>query len=88
MRSSEPADPSEARLKAVSCGQGYEREALFPTRACTLAGVVSRVYRRERMRGEDKALRTRLRELSDEEHRRFGCRRLHILLKRKGRELN
>lgn len=54
MRSSEPADPSEARFEAGSCGLGHEREAL---RAA--AGIDPRVYRR-----------------------------LHILLKREGWEVN
>lgn len=56
-------------------------------RACALAGIDPRVYRREPKRAEDKALRVRLRELSGE-RRRFGYRRLHILLKREGWELN
>ncbi len=56
-------------------------------RACALAGIDPRVYRREPKRAEDKALRVRLRELSGE-RRRFGYRRLHILLKREGWTVN
>nr|WP_154667607.1 IS3 family transposase [Leisingera caerulea] len=56
-------------------------------RACALAGIDPRVYRRRPVRPEDKDLRHRLRELSGE-RRRFGYRRLHILLKREGWEVN
>ena len=38
-------------------------------RACALAGIDPRVYRREPKRAEDKALRVRLRELSGERRR-------------------
>ncbi|MFY0311305.1 DDE-type integrase/transposase/recombinase, partial [Leisingera sp. D0M16] len=56
-------------------------------RACALAGIDPRVYRRRPASPEDKDLRHRLRELSGE-RRRFGYRRLHILLKRDGWEVN
>ena len=56
-------------------------------RACALAGIDPRVYRRQPKRPEDKELLARLRELSAE-RRRFGYRRLHILLKREGWEMN
>tara|TARA_R110002012_G_scaffold137042_3_gene291529 strand:+ start:61448 stop:62248 length:801 start_codon:yes stop_codon:yes gene_type:complete len=56
-------------------------------RACALAGIDPRVYRRQPTRPEDRELRERLRELSGE-RRRFGYRRLHILLKREGWALN
>lgn len=56
-------------------------------RACALAGIDPRVYRRKPSRSEDKELRQRLRELSAE-RRRFGYRRLHILLKREGWVVN
>jgi len=56
-------------------------------RACALAGIDPRVYRRQPKRPEDTTLRRRLRELSAE-RRRFGYRRLHILLKREGWEVN
>ena len=56
-------------------------------RACALAGIDPRAYRRRPTRPEDKELRERLRELS-EERRRFGYRRLHILLKREGWTVN
>ena len=56
-------------------------------RACALAGIDPRVYRRRSTRPADTALRDRLRELSSE-RRRFGYRRLHILLRREGWALN
>ncbi len=56
-------------------------------RACALAGIEPRVYRRQRTGPEDRELRQRLRELSGE-RRRFGYRRLHILLKREGWAVN
>ncbi len=56
-------------------------------RACALVGIDPRVYRRQTTRLEDRELRERLRELSGE-RRRFGYRRLHILLRREGWALN
>ena len=50
-------------------------------RACALAGIDPRVYWRKPKRPLDKDLRERLLELSAE-RRRFGYRRLHILLRR------
>ncbi len=56
-------------------------------RACSLAGIDPRVYRYRSRRPGDGAVRKRLRELASE-RRRFGYRRLHILLKREGFGLN
>lgn len=56
-------------------------------RACALAGIDPRVYRRVSKRLADTELRGRLKELSSE-RRRFGYRRLHILLKREGWQVN
>ena len=52
-------------------------------RACALAGIDPSVYRRTSKRPADTALRARMKELASE-RRRFGYRRLHILLKREG----
>ena len=52
-------------------------------RACSLAGIAPRVYRHQPRRPDDNALRTRLRQLASE-RRRFGYRRLHLLLRREG----
>ena len=56
-------------------------------RACSLVGIDPRVYRYRSTRPDDAALRTRLKELSNE-RRRFGYRRLHLLLAREGFEVN
>jgi putative transposase len=56
-------------------------------RACALVGIDPRVYRYRSTRGGDETLRRRLHELSAE-RRRFGYRRLHILLRREGWEVN
>ena len=56
-------------------------------RACGLAGISPRVYRYRSTRPDDAPIRQRLRVLASE-RRRFGYRRLHILLKREGIEVN
>lgn len=62
-----------------------KEKGLSQRRACGLVGIAPRVYRyRYRStRGDDEDLRDRLRELSAE-RRRFGYRRLHVLLRREG----
>ena len=52
-------------------------------RACGLVGMAPRVYRYRSSRPDDVGLRNRLRKLAAE-RRRFGYRRLHLLLKREG----
>ena len=56
-------------------------------RACGLIGMEPRVYRYRSTRPDDAGLRKRLRELAAE-RRRFGYRRLHLLLKREGVAVN
>ncbi len=56
-------------------------------RACVLIGMAPKIFRYAASRDDDKALRERLRTLAAE-RRRFGYRRLHILLRRQGIELN
>lgn len=56
-------------------------------RACSLAGIDPRVYRRKPVPDRDADLRGRMKELAAE-RRRFGYRRLHILLKREGWAVN
>ena len=51
-------------------------------RACALVGLAPKVYRYRRG-SEDGVLRTRLRALAAH-RRRFGYRRLHLLLRREG----
>ena len=62
--------------------KGYNQK-----RACALAGIDPSVYRRRSKRAADTELRARKKELASE-RRRFGYRRLHILLKREGWKLN
>ena len=56
-------------------------------RACALVGMDPKTYRYESRRPDDVGVRRRLRELAAQ-RRRFGYRRLHILLGREGIRLN
>ena len=56
-------------------------------RACRLVGLAPKTYRYASKRPDDEPIRQRLRELATE-RRRFGYRRLHILLRREGVVLN
>ena len=56
-------------------------------RACKLVGIEPKTCRYVSLRPDDGAVRTRLRILASE-RRRFGYRRLHILLARDGLRLN
>ena len=63
------------------------QKGLSQRRACDLAGIDPRVYRYQSLRPDDDAIRKRLQELAAE-RRRFGYRRLHIMLTREGFHLN
>ena len=56
-------------------------------RACALIDIAPKTYRYTTSCGDDSELRERLRHLAAE-RRRFGYRRLHILLRREGVEVN
>lgn len=56
-------------------------------RACQLVGIAPKTYRYVSRRRDDGEVRVRLRALANE-RRRFGYRRLHILLAREGHRLN
>lgn len=60
---------------------------LSERRACSLADLDRSTYQYEKQAGGDEPLRARLRELAGE-RRRFGYRRLGILLAREGLEAN
>jgi putative transposase len=60
---------------------------LSQRRACRLLGLAPKTYRYRARRPDDAALRARLRALASE-RRRFGYRRLHILLSREGLLVN
>ncbi len=57
------------------------------TRACGLIGISRSLYRYVSKRPSDDALANRLRALA-EQKRRYGYRRLHVLLRREGWEIN
>jgi putative transposase len=65
-----------------------EHTAISQRRACSLVGLARSLlnYRSEK-REQDTALQTRLRELALE-RKRFGYRRLHVLLRREGQIVN
>ena len=56
-------------------------------RACGLVGIAPKTFRYVSTRPDDVGLRDRLKALADE-RRRFGYRRLHILLRREGVGVN
>ena len=64
-----------------------EEKSYSQRRACALVGMHGRTYRYASRRPDDATIRRRLRELANE-RRRFGYRRLHILLRREGIGLN
>ncbi len=64
-----------------------EEKGYSQRRACGLIGMEPKTYRYASSRADDAGLRTRLRALAAE-RRRFGYRRLHILLRREGVTLN
>jgi len=64
-----------------------EAKAYSQRRACGLVGVAPKVFRHRTRRPDDGALRARLKALAAE-RRRFGYRRLHLMLKREGVSVN
>src|SRR5215472_3823250 len=76
--------PAARREAAAHLHQVYE---VSQRRACQAIGANRSSVRYRRQRPDDVALRVRLRELAAV-RRRFGYRRLHILLQREGLTLN
>jgi putative transposase len=74
-----------ARQSAVA--HARETFELSERRACSIVGVSRRVVRYRHRRTDDAAIRVRMRELALE-RRRFGYRRLGILLAREGITMN
>lgn len=64
-----------------------EKKGYSQRRACGLIGMEPKTYRYASARSDDAGVRARLRALAAE-RRRFGYRRLHILLRREGVVLN
>lgn len=64
-----------------------EEKGYSQRRACGLVGIEPKTFRYASQRPDDTEIRQRLRALAAE-RRRFGYRRLHILLTREGLQLN
>jgi putative transposase len=69
-------------VKQVITDHGYSER-----RACRLIGVDRTAFQYRARRPDDAGVRERLRELANE-RRRFGYRRLAVMLKRDGRRMN
>ena len=67
---------------AAVCGAGHGER-----RACSLVGADRTMIRYRSRRPDDADLRERLRDLAGE-RRRFGYRRLHVLLRQEGWKVN
>ncbi len=67
--------------------RAIEEKEYSQRRGCSLVGLAPKVYRRRSPRGDDGVLRTRLKEPAAV-RRRFGYRRLHLLLRREGFAVN
>ena len=75
------------RLRRKAAAWAMTETSHSQRRACALVGMDPKTYRYESRRPDDAGIRKRLRELA-EQRRRFGYRRLHILLAREGIRLN
>lgn len=76
--------PAARREAVAHLTQNYE---VSQRRACKTIAVERTVIRYRSRRPDDAAIRARLRDLACE-RRRFGCRRLHVLLSREGLHMN
>ena len=76
-----PAAKRQAVAHLVASHEMSER------RACRVIGCCRMTVRYEAIRQDDPVLRERLKALA-QERRRFGYRRLHVLLRREGHEVN
>jgi putative transposase len=76
--------PAAKRQAAAHLCTAYE---VSQRRACEVIGADRTSVRYRSTRADDAALRVRLRELAGE-RRRFGYRRLHILMRREGHIMN
>jgi len=64
-----------------------EKKSYSQRRACALIGLAPKTFRYQSKRPDDVELRERIKKLANE-RRRFGYRRLHLLLKREGVSVN
>lgn len=74
-----------AERKAVA--HLVQHHAMSERRACKAIGCCRMTVRYQSVRPDDRALRERMTEIA-RERRRFGYRRLHVLLKREGHVVN
>ncbi len=74
-------------VKRTAVAHACEMHELSERRACRILGVDRSMVRYRSRRPDDTAIRTRLRELANE-RRRFGFRRLGVLLHREGIVMN
>ena len=74
-----------AERKAVA--HLVEKHGMSERRACKAIGCCRMTMRYETVRPDDAALRERMRAIAHE-RRRFGYRRLHVLLRREGHLVN
>jgi putative transposase len=75
------------RSRRLAATWAIKDKSYSQRRACALVGLQPKTYRYASRRPDDAPIRRRLRELALE-RRRFGYRRLHILLRREGVVLN
>src|SRR5580698_7327272 len=73
------------RRRAVTWA--IDQKGYSQRRACKLVGLQAKTYRYASVRPDDDALRSRLKELASQ-RRRFGYRRLGLLLARQGIRIN
>src|ERR1700719_2496489 len=78
---------SDAQLAETCCEVGCPREGLFAAARLSPGRPASKTYRYVTKRSADEELRRRLRELASQ-RRRFGYRRLGLMLERQGIRLN
>ncbi|TMG01584.1 MAG: IS3 family transposase [Chloroflexi bacterium] len=76
--------PAARRQAVCHCREGWW---LSERHACRLVGIGRSSLRYTTKRSGDQELRERLRQLAGE-RRRFGYRRLHVLLRREGEQVN
>jgi putative transposase len=74
-------------LRRLAVNWAIKDKSYSQRRACALVGLRPKTYRYASRRLDDAPIRQKLRELALE-RRRFGYRRLHILLRREGIVLN
>ena len=75
------------KVRKMAASYAIEGLGLSERRDCLLARVSPSAYRYRSERGDDDALRRRMRKLASE-RKRFGSPRLHIMLKRVGLVVN